>query len=50
VRIVEQGGIYCKAFYAAHGQELTELYARRVISTIQCLDTRPEIGRQKEEL
>ena len=35
VRIVEHDGTYCKAIYNAHGQELTELYARRVVSTVQ---------------
>jgi hypothetical protein len=38
VRIVEQDGSYAKAFYYAHGQELTELNARRIVSTIQRID------------
>ena len=44
VRIVEHGGIYCKAFYAAHGQELTEQHARRVVSTIERIDSRSDTG------
>ncbi|HZT98933.1 MAG TPA: hypothetical protein VFA10_04700 [Ktedonobacteraceae bacterium] len=34
VRIVEHGGTYCKAFYLARGQELTEQNARGIVSTI----------------
>src|SRR3989449_11625724 len=34
VRIVERDGTYCKGLYAAHGQELSEQYARGVVSTI----------------
>lgn len=40
VRIVEPGGVYCKAFYYAHGQELIEQESRRVISIIQRIDAR----------
>src|SRR5437588_2779717 len=43
VRIVEQDGTYCKAFYYAHGQELTEQNARRVISSIQRIEPGSEI-------
>ncbi len=39
VRIVEQDGSYSKVVYSAHGQELTERYARRMISMIQRIDT-----------
>ena len=39
VRIVEQDGSYAKAFYYAHGQELTELHARRIVSAIHRIDT-----------
>ncbi|MDQ6643754.1 MAG: hypothetical protein M3Y76_04840 [Chloroflexota bacterium] len=35
VRIVERDGTYCKAFYSAHGQELSEQITRGVVSTIQ---------------
>ena len=35
VRIVEQDGSYAKAYYYAHGQELTEQNARRIVSSIQ---------------
>ena len=42
VRIVEQDGTYCKAFYYAHGQELTEQNGMRVISTIQRIEPRSE--------
>src|SRR2546430_15334886 len=42
VRIVEQDGTYCKAFYYAHGQELTEQNAMRVISTIERIGPRSE--------
>lgn len=38
VRIVERDGTYCKAFYSAHGQELSEQIARGVISLIQRID------------
>ncbi len=38
VRIVERDGTYCKAFYSAHGQELSEQIARGVVSTIQRID------------
>jgi hypothetical protein len=42
VRIVERDGTYCKAFYSAHGQELSELIARGVVSTIQRIDVGSE--------
>lgn len=42
VRIVEDGGAYCKAFYSAQGQELTEQNARGVFSIIQRIDLRAE--------
>jgi len=38
VRIVEQDGSYSKAHYYAHGQELIEQNARRIVSTIQRID------------
>jgi hypothetical protein len=38
VRIVEQNGNYSKASYYAHGKELTEQNARRIVSTIQKID------------
>src|SRR5437667_2053782 len=44
VRIVERDGTYCKALYAAHGQELSEQYARGVVSTILRIDAAPEWG------
>lgn len=37
VRIVEEGGLYAKAVYYAHGQALIEQHARRIVSTIQRL-------------
>lgn len=40
VRIVERDGTYCKASYYAHGQELIEQNARRIISTIKRIDGR----------
>ncbi len=39
VRIVELDGSYSKAFYYAHGQELTEQNVRRIVSTIQRIET-----------
>lgn len=42
VRIVELDGNYAKAFYYAHGQELTEQNARHIVSTIQRIDTNAE--------
>ena len=39
VRIVEQDGSYAKAYYYAHGQELTEQNVRRIVSSIQHIDT-----------
>ena len=42
VRIVERDGTYCKAFYSAHGQELSEQIARGVVSTIQRIDVGSE--------
>jgi len=39
VRIIELDGNYSKAFYYAHAQELTEQNARRIVSTIQRIDT-----------
>jgi hypothetical protein len=39
VRIVGLDGSYSKAFYYAHGQELTEQNVRRTVSTIQRIDT-----------
>ena len=42
VRIVEQDGSYSKVFYYAHGQELTEQNARRIVSTIQRIDADAE--------
>ena len=47
VRIVERDGTYCKALYAAHGQELSEQYARGVVSTILHIDAAPESGRDE---
>src|SRR5438067_9847695 len=47
VRIVEQDGTYCKALYAAHGQELSEQYARGVVSTILRIDAAPDRGRDE---
>lgn len=38
VRIVEQNGNYSKVSYYAHGRELTEQNARRIVSTIQKID------------
>lgn len=38
VRIVGQDGSYSKVFYYAHGKELTEQNARRIVSTIQKID------------
>jgi hypothetical protein len=40
VRVVEYGGAYSKASYYAHGQELIELNARRIVSNIQRIDTK----------
>ncbi|HLZ57383.1 MAG TPA: hypothetical protein VKR06_10590 [Ktedonosporobacter sp.] len=37
VRVVEQDGTYCKAFYVAQRQDLSEQNARRILSTIQRL-------------
>ena len=42
VRIVQEDGTYCKAFYSAHGQELIEQDARYVVSTIQRVDVKSE--------
>lgn len=39
VRIVEKDGSYAKASYYAHGQELTERYARGITSMIQQIDS-----------
>ena len=39
VRIVEHGGTYCKAFYLARGQELTEQNARGIVSTIHRINS-----------
>ncbi|HYU71468.1 MAG TPA: hypothetical protein VEL31_02205 [Ktedonobacteraceae bacterium] len=39
VRIVELDGSYSKAFYYAYGQELTEQNPRRIVSTIQRIDS-----------
>jgi hypothetical protein len=39
VRVVELDGNYAKAFYYAHAQELTEQNVRRIVSTIQRIDT-----------
>ncbi len=39
VRVVEQDGTYSKAFYYARGQELTEQNVRRIVSTIERIDT-----------
>src|SRR5260370_39734932 len=44
VRIVEHEGNYSKVFYYAHGQELTEQKAMRVVSTVQRLDSRAAPG------
>src|SRR5260370_4365095 len=44
VRIVEHEGNYSKVFYYAHGQELTEQKAMRVVSTVQRLDSRAASG------
>ena len=41
VRIVEHGGTYCKAFYLARGQELTEQNARGIVSTIHRINSEP---------
>ncbi|HTK11766.1 MAG TPA: hypothetical protein VL485_31630 [Ktedonobacteraceae bacterium] len=38
IRIVEQGGIYSKAFYLAQKRELMELNSRHIVSHIQCLN------------
>jgi hypothetical protein len=35
VRIVQLDGSYCKAFYTAQARELSELYARQVVSTVE---------------
>jgi hypothetical protein len=37
VRVVEQDGTYARAFYYAHGQELTEQNVRGIVSSIQCI-------------
>ena len=42
VRIVEHEGNYSKVCYYAHGRELTEQKAKRVVSTIQRLDSRSD--------
>jgi hypothetical protein len=42
VRIVEQDGSYSRVFYYAHGQELTEQNARRIVSAIQRIDADTE--------
>lgn len=42
VRIVDQDGSYSKAFYYAHGQELTELHGRHMVSVIKRIDTDTE--------
>lgn len=42
VRIVEQDGSYAKAYYYAHGQELTEQNVRRIVSSIQHIGTDAE--------
>ena len=47
VRIVERDGTYCKALYAAHGQELSEQYARGVVSTILRIYAAPDRGRDE---
>src|SRR5947209_20152550 len=39
VRIVDREGTYSKAFYSAHGQELSERNARRVVSIIHRIDS-----------
>jgi hypothetical protein len=42
VRVVEQDGTYSKALYYARGQELTEQSVRRIVSTIERIDTAAE--------
>src|SRR5690242_18921457 len=42
VRVVEEGGRSCKANYYAYRQKLVEQNARRVISTIQQIDSQSE--------
>jgi hypothetical protein len=42
VRMVEQDGSYSKVCYYAHGQELIEQQTRRIVSTIQRIDTDAE--------
>lgn len=42
VRVIEEGGSYCKAIYYAYRQKLVEQCARRVISTIQQIDSQFE--------
>jgi hypothetical protein len=44
VRVVEREGTYCKAFYYAHRQELTEQSTRRVISSIQRITSDSGVG------
>src|SRR5579884_3590179 len=40
VRIVEVEGVYGKALYSAHDQELREQSSRKLLSTIQRIDAR----------
>ncbi len=42
IRIVDLDGSYSKIFYYAHGQELTEQKVRRIVSTIERIDTGTE--------
>ena len=44
VRVVEHEGIYCKAFYYANRQELTEQSTRRVVSSIQRITSNSDAG------
>ena len=43
VRIVEFGAVYSRAFYYAHGGEISEQNARRISSTIQQLEVINEV-------
>jgi hypothetical protein len=45
VRIVDYDSTYSKAFYYAHGQELTEHSVRGIVSIIQRIDANTETKR-----
>ena len=49
VRVVEEGGSYCKAIYYAYRQKLVEQSARRMISTIQQIEWQSE-GEQSRNM